>query len=120
MSDAGKVKVSGVFEGFTISKSSASPEVKDTPVTDAIEVATEQAPKSYDHQVAKAPLLDDSYWRTVVVDSNGDNVCSYELLNADAETTNNVFEIQISNMKNIEIGLYYGQYEKQEDLGFEL
>ena len=39
--DVGKVKLSGVFEGFTISKSSASPDVKDTPVTDAIEVASE-------------------------------------------------------------------------------
>jgi len=50
------------------------------------------------------------------VDSEGDNVCSYELLNADEKTTNNVFEIQISNMSNIEIGLYYGQYQHANDL----
>eukprot|EP00354_Favella_ehrenbergii_P002189 CAMPEP_0170477704 /NCGR_PEP_ID=MMETSP0123-20130129/18892_1 /TAXON_ID=182087 /ORGANISM="Favella ehrenbergii, Strain Fehren 1" /LENGTH=52 /DNA_ID=CAMNT_0010749555 /DNA_START=332 /DNA_END=490 /DNA_ORIENTATION=+ len=34
---ATKLNTSGVFEGFTISKSSASPDLKASPVTDAIE-----------------------------------------------------------------------------------
>jgi len=35
--EVGKLNTSGVFEGFTISKSSASPDLKASPVTDAIE-----------------------------------------------------------------------------------
>ena len=35
--ELGKLATSGVFEGYTISKSAVSPELKDTPVTDAIE-----------------------------------------------------------------------------------
>ena len=37
-SELGNLKMSGVFEGYTISKSSASPEIKGTPVTEAIDV----------------------------------------------------------------------------------
>jgi len=49
LSGIGKIKLSGVFEGFTVSKSSASPEVKGTPVTDFIEAEQERAPKAIDN-----------------------------------------------------------------------
>ena len=114
-------RISGVYEGFTIHKTSTSPEVQGTPITDAIDLAeSEQAKAIVDNQVAKAPLLDDSYWRTIVINSEQGTVCSYELLNSSSDMTNNVFEIQISDMQNLEIGLYYGQYTRQEDFGFEL
>ena len=120
--ELGNLSMSGIFEGYTISKSSVSPELKGTPVTDAIEVEVdphEQA-KKLDNQVAKAPLIDDSYWRSIVVNSENGTVCSYELLNSDTKSTNNVFEIQISSMKNLQIGLYYGQYDDADDMDFEL
>jgi len=44
------------------------------------------------------------------VNSENGTVCSYQLMNGDSETKNNVFEIQLSGLENAQIGLYYGQY----------
>ena len=65
-------------------------------------------PFKVDNTVAKASLIDDSYWRSIEVMSENGTVCSYQLLNSDAKDSNNVFEIQLSNLKNAQIGLYYG------------
>ena len=63
-----------------------------------------------ENDVATASILDDSYWRSITVNSENGTVCSYQLLNGDSETKNNVFEIQLSGLENAQIGLYYGQY----------
>ena len=52
--------------------------------------------------------MDDSYWRAININSENGTVCSYELLNSNDDKTDNVFEIQLSGLKNVEIGLYYG------------
>ena len=65
-------------------------------------------PFKVDNTVAKATLIDDSYWRSIEVNSENGTVCSYQLLNSDSKDSNNVFEIQLSNLKNAQIGLYYG------------
>ena len=46
-----------------------------------------------DNEVTKASLIDDSYWRGLDVNSENGTVCSYQLLNEDKFTTNNVFEL---------------------------
>ena len=65
--------------------------------------------------MAEASLIDDSYWREIVINSEQGTVCSYQLINQDKREANNVFEIQFSQMENIEIGLYYGQYASSHD-----
>ena len=65
-------------------------------------------PFKVDNTVAKANLIDDSYWRSIEVMSENGTVCSYQLLNSNSNNSNNVFEIQLSNLKNAQIGLYYG------------
>ena len=50
-------------------------------------------PFKVDNTVAKASLIDDSYWRSIEVNSDNGTVCSYQLLNTDSNDTNNVFEI---------------------------
>lgn len=50
------------------------------------------------------------------MNSKDGTVCSYQLLNSDDDQTDNVFEIQLSGLKNIEIGLYYGQFENEGDI----
>ena len=69
--------------------------------------------------MAKASLLDDSYWRSVQINSVNGTVCSYELLNEDQDSAQNVFEIQIAGLKNAQIGLYYGQYNDSGSLDAE-
>ena len=46
-----------------------------------------------DNEVARASLIDDSYWRGLDINSENGTVCSYELMNEDDDMTNNVFEL---------------------------
>lgn len=48
--------------------------------------------------MAQVALIDDSYWRTIEVASEGGTVCSYQLLNEDTALKNNVYELQLSNL----------------------
>jgi len=57
--------------------------------------------------VPVAQVIDDSYWRTLEVYSN--DVCSYRLENSDESVTRNVFEVQLANLQNVQVGLYYGR-----------
>ena len=62
---------------------------------------------------SRAGVLDDSYWRTIHINSEGQNTCSYQFVNSSISATvakNNLFELQFSNVTNMQIGLYYGQY----------
>jgi len=56
-----------------------------------------------------AGLIDDSYWRSINVKVKDGNTCSYRMLNSDASVNKNVFEVQLSSLDNVSIGLYYGQ-----------
>jgi len=59
-------------------------------------------------------LLDDSYWRTIDVNATGGVVCSYKLLNENKKVDYNTFEVQISNLNNAQIGLYYSKSTRNE------
>ena len=61
----------------------------------------------------EAYVLDDSYWRNIKIDAQSSTVCSYRLLNTNSQTEHNTFELQISAMDNVKIGLYYGNKDNQ-------
>jgi len=66
-----------------------------------------------DNSVVEAYILDDSYWRNIKIDAKTSTVCSYRLLNTNRKVEHNTFELQISNMDNVLIGLYYGDKNKR-------
>ena len=71
---------------------------------------------------SRAGVLDDSYWRTIHIDSNGQNTCSYQFVNSSISANvakNNLFELQFSNVTNMQIGLYYGQYSNKNAINSE-
>lgn len=83
-----------LFEGWSTKKTSASLEFEDTNLADTsiYEDASALTLKT-SNEVAKATLIDDSYWRSLDVNSENGTVCSYRLLNEDSYTSNNVFEL---------------------------
>ena len=90
-----------------------SGEISEVKVRSLAEVSESKA-LNIDNQVAQVPLIDDSYWRQVEINSQNGTVCSYQLLNQDGTNTNNVFEIQLSGLANVQIGLYYGQFGEED------
>lgn len=98
---------SPLLEGLTSRKTSFNADYNSEPETDS-SLTNGSTDFKVDNSVAKASLIDDSYWRSIDINSEHGTVCSYQLLNSDTDTTNNVFEVQLSGMKNAEIGLYYG------------
>ena len=63
--------------------------------------------------MVEAYTLDDSYWREINIKAQTNNVCSYRLLNSNMKVDHNTFELQISDMENVQIGLYYGDKDNQ-------
>ena len=61
-----------------------------------------------DRSIPEVYLLDDSYWREINISATSNNMCGYRLLNTNSQIDHNSFELQISNMENVLIGLYYG------------
>ena len=84
-----------LFEGWSTRKTSANAEFEGTSIADDSLYADETAALSFkiDNEVAKASLIDDSYWRGLDINSENGTVCSYELMNEDDDMTNNVFEL---------------------------
>jgi hypothetical protein len=66
-----------------------------------------------DRSVVEAYILDDSYWRNIKIEAESSTVCSYRLLNANRQVEYNTFELQISDMENVQIGLYYGNKDSE-------
>ena len=106
-----------IFEGYTTKKTNSNPTLQGSiqdamTVSEVITLAQKDGEASkeikVDNNVAQVSLIDDSYWRSIEVNSVNGTVCSYQLLNSDIEKTNNVFEVQLSGLKNVQIGLYYG------------
>ena len=93
------------FTGLTATKS--------TKTTDVMSYANSiSSPTMYkvDNTVAQAGVVDDSYWRTIHINSENGTVCSYRLLNQNDNVNANVFELKLSDLQNVQIGLYYGQH----------
>lgn len=65
--------------------------------------------------MAIAKLIDDSYWRSIDINSTNGTVCSYSLQNSDKKIASNVFEVQISQLKNVQLGIYYGQFSHSNE-----
>ena len=63
------------FDGWTTQKSTRTKDVETN--------ISASSPTMYkvDNTVAKAGIIDDSYWRTLHINSQNGNVCSYRLLN---------------------------------------
>ena len=111
--DLGWFGASVLFEGWSTKKTTSSFQYEDTNLANNSLYQDQSAfTLKTENEVAKATLIDDSYWRGIDVKSENGTVCSYQLLNEDSNTSNNVFELQISKMQNVQIGLYYGQYKK--------
>jgi hypothetical protein len=68
-----------------------------------------------DLPVVEAFVLDDSYWREINIQADPSTVCSYRLLNSNRGMEKNTFELQISGMENVQIGLYYNDKDDQTD-----
>lgn len=64
-----------------------------------IQRVNEPSPFLYhiDNNVAAAGVIDDSYWRTIHINSEEGTVCSYRLLNQNETVNNNVYELKLSN-----------------------
>ena len=107
--DIGWFGASVLFEGYSVGKTSLYAEFDGTNVgEDYIYEDESELTFKIDNEVAKASLIDDSYWRALDINSENGTVCSYQLLYEDNYTTNNVFELQLSGLSNVEVGLYYG------------
>ena len=85
---------SSLLDGYTIPQTRAAedPIVDDREEIEAAEKIEAQV-GDVSNYVARASLLDDSYWRTIKVNSLQGTVCSYELINQDADSASNVYEI---------------------------
>ena len=64
-----------MFEGWTSARSTKTAKVTSN--------VGENSAQMYhvENHVAKAGVIDDSYWRTLHINSEGNNLCSYRLLN---------------------------------------
>ena len=84
-----------LFEGWSTRKTSANAEFEGTNIANDSLYADETAVMSFkiDNEVARASLIDDSYWRGLDINSENGTVCSYKLMNEDDAMTNNVFEL---------------------------
>jgi len=82
----------GLFESLFIAQTSQNALLKDSAVEKAVSDAENVKQFKVVNEVARVPLLDDSYWRSIVVNSINDTVCSYELVNSNTAASN-VFEI---------------------------
>ena len=65
-----------MLEGFTIKKTSLNSSIQGTEVADE-SLIVDQTDFKIDNEVARASLVDDSYWRQLDVDSENGTVCSY-------------------------------------------
>ena len=107
-----------LFDGLTTTKSTKTTDVALVDVPDP----GKSTMYKIDNKVAQAGVIDDSYWRTLHINSENGTVCSYRLLNQNQNANNNIFEVKLGDMKNVQIGLYYGQYsiegrsELEEDI----
>ena len=66
-----------------------------------------------DRSVVEAAILDDSYWREIKIKADPTTTCSYKLTNSKSNVEKNTFELQISGIENMLIGLYYGDKDGQ-------
>ena len=61
--------LSPFFEGFTTKKSIANAQFVDTPI-ETTESEVESKAQKVDHTAADVSLIDDSYWRSITVNSD--------------------------------------------------
>lgn len=71
---------SSLLEGFTTKQSRGDPEAE---TVQADGSSTKIQSFQENNSVATASILDDSYWRSISVNSENGTVCSYQLLNSD-------------------------------------